>query len=78
MIVRALELRRRRPEDFAGAYEPVDAGPDVCAFRRGDVLVSVPLRSTACGKNVSGSDPAAEGWRDLLPGLPLGLWERTS
>jgi (1->4)-alpha-D-glucan 1-alpha-D-glucosylmutase len=27
-----------------GGYEPVDLGPEVCAFTRGDVLVAVPLR----------------------------------
>ena len=37
LIVRALTLRARRPEAFAGAYEPLDAGPDACAFVRGGV-----------------------------------------
>ncbi len=47
VIARALELRTRRPEAFAGAYAPVAAGPDLCAFTRGDdgeVLVVVALR----------------------------------
>jgi (1->4)-alpha-D-glucan 1-alpha-D-glucosylmutase len=79
VIVRALELRARRPDEFAGAYEPVDADPSLCAFRRGErVLVTVPLRSTACGRKFAGSDPPTEGWRDLLPGLPVGLYERPS
>ena len=45
-----------------GAYEPVDLGPDVCAFTRGDVLVAVPLRH---------ADPKAPGpgWRSLAFGL---------
>jgi (1->4)-alpha-D-glucan 1-alpha-D-glucosylmutase len=47
VLWKALGLRARRPDAFAGAYEPVDAGPDVCAFRRGDVLVAVPLRTGA-------------------------------
>jgi (1->4)-alpha-D-glucan 1-alpha-D-glucosylmutase len=77
-LVRALDLRRRRPDDFAGAYEPVDAGPDVCAFRRGEgVLVAVPLRpSTGCERIFSGSDPVTGVWHDLLPELPIGLYER--
>ena len=47
LIVRALALRARRPDAFAGAYTPIDAGEDVCAFARGDgeVLVVVPVRS---------------------------------
>ena len=45
LIRRALALRARRPAAFAGAYEPVDAGPGVCAYLRGgDVLVVVPVR----------------------------------
>jgi (1->4)-alpha-D-glucan 1-alpha-D-glucosylmutase len=77
VTVRALELRARRPDDFEASYEPVEAGRDMCAFRRGEgVLVSVPLRSTACGRKFPGSDPASAGWRDLLPDLPVGLYER--
>jgi (1->4)-alpha-D-glucan 1-alpha-D-glucosylmutase len=48
VISRALELRARRPEALApgAAYTPIAAGPDVCAFTRGDgaVLVVVALR----------------------------------
>ena len=46
LIVRALDLRARRPGVFTGAYEPVDAGPGVCAFTRGEgeVLAVVPVR----------------------------------
>ena len=32
LIWRALDLRGRRPDAFAGAYEPLDAGADVCAY----------------------------------------------
>ncbi|MEA2131514.1 MAG: (1-_4)-alpha-D-glucan 1-alpha-D-glucosylmutase, partial [Solirubrobacteraceae bacterium] len=51
VITRALDLRARRPEPFAGAYEPIAAGPDVCAFARGDgeVVVVVPLRGATDG-----------------------------
>ncbi|MCU1452597.1 MAG: treY [Acidimicrobiales bacterium] len=46
VLHRALDLRRRRPEPFIGAYEPLEAGPDTVAFVRGDaeILVVVPLR----------------------------------
>jgi (1->4)-alpha-D-glucan 1-alpha-D-glucosylmutase len=56
----ALALRARRPKAFAGTYEPVDLGPDVCAFvRGGEVLVVVPVR------NVPLPDPGP-GWRRIV------------
>ena len=59
----ALELRARRADAFAGGYEPVDLGPDVCAFTRGgEVLVAVPLRP---GAQVEVGAP----WREVVPGL---------
>ena len=75
VLVRTLDLRARRRDDFAGAYEPIDAGRDVCAFRRGaGVLVAVPLRPGV----QKGSVAAPDGWRDLLPELPVGLYVRPS
>jgi (1->4)-alpha-D-glucan 1-alpha-D-glucosylmutase len=79
LIVRALELRERRFEAFAGAYVPVDAGPDVCAFMRGDdVLVVVVVRE---GATAGGEiELPAGSWRDLLRGgegedlLAAGGW----
>jgi (1->4)-alpha-D-glucan 1-alpha-D-glucosylmutase len=45
LIWKALDLRARMPEAFAGSYEPVDAGPGVCAYLRGgEVLTVVPVR----------------------------------
>jgi (1->4)-alpha-D-glucan 1-alpha-D-glucosylmutase len=71
LIVRTLELRARRPEAFAGGYEPVDAGPDAIAFvRGGDVFVAAAIR---------GEPPSPpEGWRDVLGADDLGvaLYER--
>jgi (1->4)-alpha-D-glucan 1-alpha-D-glucosylmutase len=75
LIHRALDLRARRPEAFVGGYEPVDAGPDVCAFLRGgDVFAAVQIR---------GEDPRIEPpagrWRDVLAGgghAGLALLER--
>jgi (1->4)-alpha-D-glucan 1-alpha-D-glucosylmutase len=51
VIRRVLALRARRPEPFAGAYTPIAAGPDVCAFARGDgeLLVVVALRPATEG-----------------------------
>jgi (1->4)-alpha-D-glucan 1-alpha-D-glucosylmutase len=48
LILHALALRKRLPEAFAGAYEPVAAGPDTIAFTRGGaVFVAVRLRGDA-------------------------------
>ncbi|HEX2044843.1 MAG TPA: malto-oligosyltrehalose synthase [Gaiellaceae bacterium] len=69
-ILAALDLRRRRPRAFEGAYEPLEAGPSVCAFERGgEVRVAVPIRPGA-------AKPAFPGWHDVLPELPVGLYER--
>ncbi len=63
LIREALALRTREPNAFAGAYEPEDAGPGVCAFTRGgSVRVAVRLNPNA-GLYDSG------GWRELVPGL---------
>ena len=63
---KTLELRARRPDAFAGAYE-WDDGDGACRFTRGgEVLVAVAVRP--------GDDVAAgDGWREVLalPGLVL-------
>ena len=67
---KTLELRAQRPEAFAGSYEPVDLGPEVCAFvRGGEVLVVVPIRDVAL------PEPGA-GWRVVLEAPGAGLFER--
>jgi len=64
LITRALELRRRRPEAFAGSYEPVDAGPRTVAFLRGGaVLAAAAIRTE--------TDPLTlppGTWADVLHG----------
>jgi (1->4)-alpha-D-glucan 1-alpha-D-glucosylmutase len=46
LIRRALALRARRPAAFDGAYEPLPAGPGVCAYVRGaEVLAVAPVRA---------------------------------
>ena len=64
--LRLLGLRARRPEPFAGTYEPIDAGTSTCAFvRGGDVLVAVAVRSGP----IEGTIEAPRGhWRDVLRG----------
>jgi (1->4)-alpha-D-glucan 1-alpha-D-glucosylmutase len=62
LIERALALRARRPEAFAGSYEPVEAGPGVCAYLRGgEVLAVAPVRG------YGGARLAVAGrWRSVL------------
>jgi (1->4)-alpha-D-glucan 1-alpha-D-glucosylmutase len=64
LIWRALELRSRRPDAFAGAYEPLDAGPGVCAFvRGGEVVAAAAIRGDGAGATV----PLPGGrWRSVL------------
>jgi (1->4)-alpha-D-glucan 1-alpha-D-glucosylmutase len=68
VIRQALQLRAQRPDAFAGTYEPVDAGPGVCAFLRGgEILVAVATRRRAR------FDPPA-GFVDYLGDDLPGLW----
>src|SRR3954451_1494282 len=65
VIWKALALRERRPDAFAGAYAPVDAGPGVVSFVRGDeVLVVAPVR----GWEDATLDGPGGGWRNVLNG----------
>jgi (1->4)-alpha-D-glucan 1-alpha-D-glucosylmutase len=65
LIREALALRARRPGAFAGAYAPLPAAPDICAFTRGEeVAVVVGLRGAP---DLDGVEIPGSGWRDLLP-----------
>jgi (1->4)-alpha-D-glucan 1-alpha-D-glucosylmutase len=70
LILRLLGLRARRPEVFAsGGYQPLEAGPGVCAFLRGEevlVAVALPDQPPADALKV----PAGR-WRDVLYGEEL-------
>lgn len=72
LIRETLKLRGRHADSFAaGGYEPLDAGPDLCAFRRGDLIVAVPLRS-------GGQYDPPEGYVDAVTPSPAGrLLERS-
>jgi len=62
LIRDALELRARRPAAFAGAYEPLRAPPDVCAYTRGgEVLVAVAARG-----DLRGFRHPAGAWREVV------------
>jgi (1->4)-alpha-D-glucan 1-alpha-D-glucosylmutase len=76
LVHEALDLRRRRPEVFAGGdYVPLPAGADVVAFLRGaDVLVAVAVRDGATGADGWELPAAAAGrWRDVLTGAEYDL-----
>jgi (1->4)-alpha-D-glucan 1-alpha-D-glucosylmutase len=77
LIRRGLDLRARRPEAFAGAYRPVEAGDGVAAFARGagEVLAAAGLRdwrdaTLALPEDLRGA------WRDVLSGAPVRLGAR--
>jgi (1->4)-alpha-D-glucan 1-alpha-D-glucosylmutase len=57
---RTLRLRAEHAEAFAGAYEPVDLGPGVCAFVRGGAV----LAAAAFDPYVTPRAP--DGWHDVL------------
>jgi (1->4)-alpha-D-glucan 1-alpha-D-glucosylmutase len=66
LIRLALELRARRAEAFAGAYEPLDAGPAVCAFSRGGAVVAAAaIRDD--GAEATFALPGGR-WRSVLDG----------
>ncbi|HEY3019790.1 MAG TPA: malto-oligosyltrehalose synthase [Solirubrobacteraceae bacterium] len=70
LIWRALALRARRPDAFAGSYDPVEAGPGVCAYLRGgEVLAVAPVRDfeRATLRGPGGT------WRDVLTGEERAL-----
>ena len=73
LINRALALRERRPAAFASAYEPLEAGADVCAFLRGgEVLVAVAVRG-----DLSAFRPPSATWDDVVRTPHLLLAERS-
>ena len=74
LILRLLGLRARRPEVFeSGAYRPLEAGPDVCAFLRGEeVAVAVAVSDEPPADSV---ELPAGRWRDVLHGEERRLGE---
>jgi (1->4)-alpha-D-glucan 1-alpha-D-glucosylmutase len=73
VTARLLGLRRRRAAAFAGSYEPLDAGPDLCAFTRaGEVCVAVAVRGGLDGLRLP-----VGSWSDVLAPSPwLRVLER--
>jgi (1->4)-alpha-D-glucan 1-alpha-D-glucosylmutase len=66
LTMRLLGLRARRPEPFAGGYEPLDVGGATCAFvRGGDVVVLVSVRDE---NGDAGFEPPRGHWHDVVTG----------
>ena len=85
LIHRALGLRARRPEAFAGGYTPVAAGERCCAFLRGGSLATMaaaPASLAHCPASPASTTVLAatatrssnEGIELDLPGLAAGRW----
>ncbi|MGH2910120.1 MAG: hypothetical protein ACRDK8_12575, partial [Solirubrobacteraceae bacterium] len=75
LSVQLLGLRIRRPGAFGpdGAYTPLDAGPDVVCFTRGEGLDEV-LVAVAVRREVTGTlGPVGGFWRDVLKGESVSL-----
>jgi maltooligosyltrehalose synthase len=67
LTLRLLGLRARRPGPFSGGYEPIEAGPETCAFvRGGDLVVIVATRNAPFEGTLT--DLPGGRWRDVLRG----------
>jgi (1->4)-alpha-D-glucan 1-alpha-D-glucosylmutase len=70
LIERLLDLRARRPEAFAGDYEPVEASGGTVAFvRGGEVAVAVAVRP----EGEVAVQPKGGRWEDVLRGAVPGI-----
>jgi (1->4)-alpha-D-glucan 1-alpha-D-glucosylmutase len=76
VTAKLLGLRARRPEVFAsGDYEPLDLGPDTCAFVRGGAVMSV-VRIRGSGGGGPVATPAGQ-WRSVLGEIDgVAVYER--
>lgn len=79
LIERALGLRARRPEAFAGSYRPVEAGPAAFAYARGEtVLAATPLRPEGAAAALRVPAGLAGAWTDVLRGGRVELRDGTT
>jgi (1->4)-alpha-D-glucan 1-alpha-D-glucosylmutase len=69
LIRTVLAHRAARPGAFGGSYRPLEAGPEVCAFTRGDddLLVVVPVRPGRADVRAEVVVPSGP-WVDVLHG----------
>ena len=78
LLWRGLDLRARRPEAFAGAYTPLDAGPDACAFARGDDVISATRVRGDGSATVAIPEGLRGPWIDVLRDRDVVLGERAT
>jgi (1->4)-alpha-D-glucan 1-alpha-D-glucosylmutase len=74
LIRRALALRARRPEPFAGAYAALPASDSLFAFARGDaeIIAVAAVREGVNGDTFRLPEGTAGEWRDVLAGSGPG------
>jgi (1->4)-alpha-D-glucan 1-alpha-D-glucosylmutase len=79
VIRRALALRARRPEPFAGAYNPLPTDDRLCAFTRGnnEILTVIALRENTSDATLHLPDSAVGEWRDTLTDRTLTISAET-
>jgi len=74
LVTAALDLRRRRPDSFDFAYEPIEVGDGAIAYMRGgNVLVAAEIFAGGADTVI---DPPAGRWRDVIHGRDLDLGGR--
>jgi (1->4)-alpha-D-glucan 1-alpha-D-glucosylmutase len=73
LIHRALDLRARRPEAFAGGYAPVPAGERCCAYLRGGPRPGAADAAASPGATAQPAVLAATGIRSGVDGIQLDL-----
>jgi (1->4)-alpha-D-glucan 1-alpha-D-glucosylmutase len=79
LIRRALDLRARRPEPFAGGYRPLAADPAAFAFARGDAIIAaMPLTLAGPDAVIEVPDDLRGPWSSALTGDAHDLGRQTS
>lgn len=74
LIHRALALRERRPDAFAGSYRALDAGSTAFAYARGDaVMVVIPIREDTSAAVLRVPIDLRGAWVDALSGATREL-----
>ncbi|HYZ29756.1 MAG TPA: malto-oligosyltrehalose synthase [Thermoleophilaceae bacterium] len=79
LVTSALDLRKRRPDAFAGGYEPIEAGEKAIAYLRGgEVLVAAEIHPGGADTVIGGPGGA---WHRVAGGPhngPGGAWHRVA
>ena len=74
LIHRALGLRARLPEPFAGSYRALEAGEGAFAYARGDaVIAAAPLRPAGAAAPLAVPPDLRGTWTDAIAGVDVEL-----